>query len=670
MDLPKVPEHGAEDLPAGSDMIPPNKKMKFQTGEDEDMEDGDKPTGKVSHNAIEKRRRDKMNMYIDELAAMVPMCSVVSGRPDKLTILKMAVRHLKALRYANGGTHKSQLRPTFLTDEELKHLILEAEDGFLFIVSCENTRILYVSDSVNHVLQHSKNDLCELGFLDIVHACDQELVKEQLMVTEADLPDGDKKSTTADFNMISGSRRSFFCRMRKGKRCPETGLVDPEKRKPTPTYSIVHVTGYLKNWDADTFSMTQEMRSGGEESEEEQSNFTCLVAVGRILKVPVRPSSEPNEFNWRLTMDDKFLFVDPRTTSVVEYLPHELIGQSVYKYYHPQDITQLSEAHHKVSTTQCEVMYRFRAKSGKWVWLHAHFHGFHNPFSGQLQYIICTNTAMRENKSEVMEYKEFIGNSAVDENSATPQTHPQQPLYESIRTPQSVTPNVEIARQQHEDPASKADVMQQISSQSREMEQRISSVQEPQAPIQDNFSDMASLQQLQATGRFPQFSPQIPRPVSRPEQQPQIPRGLGQAHSQYSMLHNSSGYNPAAVSQNIPMQIPRGSVSSQQQSSHVPMSQTSLYTNPQHRPDIQLHQQQNSPYPVSLPQVQLPQPARQQHPQAPRQQQQNPLGHQMTGRTQQAQQDQFDHSRQLYNDQQKLILQQYEHLLTKQNGGH
>ena len=39
----------------------------------------------------------------------------------------------------------------------------------------------------------------------------------------------------------------------------------------------------------------------------------------------------------------------------------------------------------------------------------------------------------------------------------------------------------------------------------------------------------------------------------------------------------------------------------------------------------------------------------------------------MAGRSQQ---DQFDHSRQLHNDQQKLILQQYEHLLTKQNGGH
>ena len=35
-------------------------------------------------------------------------------------------------------------------------MILEAEDGFLFIVSCENTRILYASNSVSHVLNHTK----------------------------------------------------------------------------------------------------------------------------------------------------------------------------------------------------------------------------------------------------------------------------------------------------------------------------------------------------------------------------------------------------------------------------------------------------------------------------------------------------------------------------------
>ena len=48
-----------------------------------------------------------------------------------------------------------------------------------------------------------QEDLCELGFLDIVHPCDQELVKEQLLVTDCDHPIGEKKSTAADFNMVS-----------------------------------------------------------------------------------------------------------------------------------------------------------------------------------------------------------------------------------------------------------------------------------------------------------------------------------------------------------------------------------------------------------------------------------------------------------------------------------
>ena len=32
---------------------------------------------------------------------------------------------------------------------------------------------MYASNSVTHVLNHTKDDLCELGFLDIVHPCDQ-----------------------------------------------------------------------------------------------------------------------------------------------------------------------------------------------------------------------------------------------------------------------------------------------------------------------------------------------------------------------------------------------------------------------------------------------------------------------------------------------------------------
>ena len=39
-----------------------------------------------------------MNAYINELSDMVPTCNGLPKKPDKLTILKMAVTYIKTLR--------------------------------------------------------------------------------------------------------------------------------------------------------------------------------------------------------------------------------------------------------------------------------------------------------------------------------------------------------------------------------------------------------------------------------------------------------------------------------------------------------------------------------------------------------------------------------------------
>merc|ERR1711899_135703 len=123
-----------------------------------------------NHCEIERRRRNKMSSYITELSDMVPTCNALARKPDKLTILRMAVAHIKSLRgiSATPPQNDSSYKPSFLTDNELKHLILEAADGFLFVVSCDTGRIIYVSDSVTPVLNHAQ---------------DQEKVREQLSTT-------------------------------------------------------------------------------------------------------------------------------------------------------------------------------------------------------------------------------------------------------------------------------------------------------------------------------------------------------------------------------------------------------------------------------------------------------------------------------------------------------
>lgn len=87
--------------------------------------DSEKRSVRQNHSEIEKRRRNKMNSYINQLSNLIPTCASVNRKMDKLTVLRLAVQHLKAVRGSIHAYSQSTSRPSNLNDSDLIRLILK-----------------------------------------------------------------------------------------------------------------------------------------------------------------------------------------------------------------------------------------------------------------------------------------------------------------------------------------------------------------------------------------------------------------------------------------------------------------------------------------------------------------------------------------------------------------
>lgn len=357
-----------------------------------------------------------MTAYITELSDMVPTCSALARKPDKLTILRMAVAHMKALRGTGNTNTDGSYKPSFLTDQELKHLILEAADGFLFVAGCDTGRIIYVSDSVTPVLNYTQNEWYSGSFFDHIHPDDIEKVREQLSTQEPansgrilDLKTGTvkKEGHQSSMRLCMGSRRGFICRMRIGPMTPETmalGHLNRLRRKnslgPSPdghNYAVMHCTGYIKNWPPTGVTIDRG------QDDDLHNTHCCLVAIARLQITSSTTANDlnannPNEFISRHAMCGKFTFVDQRVIGVLGYQPVDLLNKSCYDFFHPDDIAHMKENFEQVIKQKGQmfsVMYRFRAKNKEWVWMRTQAYAFLNPYTDDIEYVVCTNSSAK-----------------------------------------------------------------------------------------------------------------------------------------------------------------------------------------------------------------------------------------------------------------------------------
>ena len=119
----------------------------------------------------EKRRREQENIYIEELAELISASlsdmSSLSVKPDKCAILQETVKQIRIIKQqvdcldpsqASDDLQASEVsssRPTILANDVLGPLLLEALDGFLFIVNTDGL-IEFVSENVTSFLKYAQ----------------------------------------------------------------------------------------------------------------------------------------------------------------------------------------------------------------------------------------------------------------------------------------------------------------------------------------------------------------------------------------------------------------------------------------------------------------------------------------------------------------------------------
>ncbi|XP_067552088.1 basic helix-loop-helix ARNT-like protein 2 isoform X1 [Pseudorca crassidens] len=387
------------------------RKRKGSDSDPSQMEDGEQQVKMKSfreaHSQTEKRRRDKMNNLIEKLSAMIPQCNPMARKLDKLTVLRMAVEHLRSLKGMTSSYAGNNYRPSFIQDNELRHLILKTAEGFLFVVGCERGKILFISKSVSKILNYDQASLTGQSLFDFLHPKDVAEVKEQL--SSSDISPREKlidaetglqahsNFHTARSCVYSGSRRSFFCRIKSCKISvkEEHECLLNSKKKDHRKFCTIHCTGYLRNWPPNIVGMEEEM-----DNKKDSSNFTCLVAIGRLHPYIVPQNSgeikvKPTEFITRFAVNGQFVYVDQRATAILGYLPQELLGTSCYEYFHQDDHSNLTDKHKAVLQSKEKIFtdsYKFRAKDGSFVTLKSQWFSFTNPWTKELEYIVSVNT--------------------------------------------------------------------------------------------------------------------------------------------------------------------------------------------------------------------------------------------------------------------------------------
>ncbi|XP_008555470.1 nuclear receptor coactivator 3 isoform X2 [Microplitis demolitor] len=295
-----------------------------------------KPQSQINKCLNEKRRRFQENEFIEELAVLISSTDMSSGKTDKCQILQRTVDQIQHLQRQEGNNSHavqqgevSSSNPNILSNDQVGPILLEALDGFLFVVNTEG-RVEFVTDNIQQYINYTKEDVLGKDIYNIIHHGDHQAFMPSLMPMSI--------GWTSE-PQVQSRNRTFNCRFLVKPPDDQEESIEEKQQRISKYESMQICSAILPN--------TNDHLDNNDVTSESSDIGPCVMCVARRISYVEKPSNAASiqQFTLKLDTTGRIINVDTSwlSSSYTQYIKkEELIGTNVQDLCHPNDLSKFT----------------------------------------------------------------------------------------------------------------------------------------------------------------------------------------------------------------------------------------------------------------------------------------------------------------------------------------